>query len=411
MSNLSHRKASAKVRILRADGTSAAHADVTFDQVSHDFLFGCGGFEALALLAETDEAKRAFIQDRLDKWLDLFNYATLPFYWGRFEPVEGQPMTAPTLAAARWFRERGVTLKGHPLCWHTVCADWLMQYPDEVILDKQLARIHREVEGFRGVIDLWDVINEVVIMPVFDKYDNAVTRLCKRYGRVGLVKRVFDAAVASNPDGAFLINDFNVSPDYERLLEDLLEAGVPITAIGIQSHQHQGYWGLEKLADVLERFGRFGLPIHFTENTILSGALTPPEYDDLNDYAPSPWPSTPEGEARQAEQMAEFYTALFAHPRVEAVTTWSFTDDGWLEAPGGLLAKDNRPKPAYFALKDLIHGAWETHATLRADGDGWATLEGFRGDYAVRAVGQSGKLSLRGQGDAVTLRLAAGPGH
>jgi len=243
---------------------------------------------------------------------------------------------------------------------------------------------------------MWDVINEVVIMPDFDKYDNAVTRLCRRYGRVDLVRRVFDAARAVNPGATLLINDFNVSPAYEHLIEALLEAGVPISAIGIQSHQHQGYWGLEKLRDVLERFGRFGLPLHFTENTILSGALTPPEYDDLNDYAPVPWPSTPEGEARQAEQMAEFYAELFAHPLVEAVTTWSFTDDGWLEAPGGLLAKDNRPKPAYGALKELIHGAWETHVTLTADADGWVTLKGFKGAYTAQAPSGKARLELHG---------------
>ena len=38
---------------------------------------------------------------------------------------------------------------------------------------------------------MWDVINEVVIMPEFDKYDNAVTRICKEYGRLNLVKEVF----------------------------------------------------------------------------------------------------------------------------------------------------------------------------------------------------------------------------
>ena len=44
------------------------------------------------------------------------------------------------------------------------------------------------------MIGLWDVINEVVIMPIFDKYDNAVTRICQEYGRVPLVKAVFDEA-------------------------------------------------------------------------------------------------------------------------------------------------------------------------------------------------------------------------
>ena len=393
MSDLSHRKATARIRALRPDGSPAARTAIRFDQVRHDFLFGCGGFEAIELAGGADESRRAFLQDRMDKWLGLFNYATLPFYWGRFEPEEGHPHTDEVMAGAKWLRDRGVTLKGHPLCWHTVCADWLLKYTDDEIMKRQMARIRREVQNFRGIIDLWDAINEVVIMPAFDKYDNAVTRLCNAYGQVGLTRAVFEAAKAVNPGGTFLINDFNVSPDYERLLEKLLDAGVPIDAIGIQSHQHQGYWGLEKLRDVLERFGRFGLPLHFTENTILSGPLTPPEYDDLNDFAPDPWPSTPEGEARQAAQIAEMYAELFACPRVEAITYWGIGDDGWLNAPGGLLGRDNHIKPAYDALRDLIHGKWETHVEAITDAEGWVTLKGFRGTYTASSA--LGAASLR----------------
>ena len=401
MSDLSHRRAACRIRVLHPDGSPAAHARIRFDQLSHDFLFGCGGFEAVELAEDTDDARKAFLEDRMEKWLGLFNYATLPFYWGTFEPEEGHPRTDAVMAGAKWLRARGVTLKGHPLCWHTVCADWLLKYDDAQIMQRQLARIRREVGDFKGVIDMWDAINEVVIMPVFDKYDNAVTRLCKAHGQVGLTKAVFEAAKADNPGGTFLINDFNVSPDYEHLLEALLEAGVPIDAIGIQSHQHQGYWGLEKLRDVLERFGRFGLPLHFTENTILSGALTPPEYDDLNDFAPDPWESTPEGEARQAAQIAEMYSELFACPRVAAVTYWGIGDDGWLNAPGGLLGKDNHIKPAYEALNRLIHGAWETHADGVTDADGWVALEGFRGEYAATSPLGQGKIHLDGPGDRV----------
>ena len=401
---LEHRKATAELLVLRPDGSPAADAALQVDQTSHDFLFGCGGFEVLALLSDPPEEKRAFLQDRVDKWLGLFNYATLPFYWGNYEPVEGRTQYEPLMRTARYLREKGVTLKGHPLCWHTVCAPWLLQYSNEIILQKQLARIQREVSAFRGVIDMWDVINEVVIMPVFDKYDNAVTRLCRQHGRFGLVRKVFQEAHEANPEATLLINDFNMTQAYEILIEGLLDEGVPITAIGLQSHQHQGYWGLEKLNEVLERYSRFGIPLHFTENTILSGALTPPEYDDLNDYAPVPWPSTPEGEARQAEQMGEMYDALFAHPLVQAITNWSFTDDGWLEAPGGLIAKDNRLKPAYLALQKRIHGNWETHEALHTDADGRLTLTGFRGGYALKAEAGCATLGLHGDGpQTVTL--------
>lgn len=391
-----HRKATARLRILNADGTPAANQPVSVDQASHQFLFGCGAFDAVALMKTQDAQQRAFLQERMEKWLRLFNYGTLPFYWGRYEPQEGKTAFTETMAAAKWLREKGVHVKGHPLCWHTACAPWLMQYSNEEIMRRQIARIHRDVTAYRGVIDLWDVINEVVIMPVFDKYDNAITRICKEKGRIRLVKKVFAAAKESNPDAVLLINDFNVSVAYEILLEGLLEAGVPISAIGIQSHQHQGYWGLDKLNNVLERFSRFGLPIHFTENTLISGEIMPAHIVDLNDWQVDSWPSTPEGEERQAREIAEMYSVLFAHPLVEAITTWDFNDGCWLKAPSGFVHEDNSEKPSYHALQGLIHGAWETHETLKTDAEGYLTFTGFKGGYAVEANGRKAAFDLHG---------------
>ena len=251
-------------------------------------------------------------------------------------------------------------------------------------MDKQLARINREVTAFRGVIDIWDVINEVVIMPVFDKYDNAVTRLCKRYGQVGLVKEVFAAAKAANPEGTFLINDFNTSPKYEELIEQCLDAGVEISAIGIQSHQHQGYWGTEKLYDVLKRFSRFGLPIHFTENTLVSGTLIPEYIEDLNDWQVKEWPTTIAGEERQAKEWEEMYRILFADPNIKAITGWDFADGAWLNAPSGLVTVDNREKPAYKKLLSLVKGEWWTKdQVIRTNSDGIVSVKGTKGTYEI----------------------------
>ena len=394
MDQLKHRKAAAKLRILNPDGSPAAGRSVRVDQVSHQFLFGCGAFDAVEIMKTDDEKKRTFLQERMEKWLGLFNYGTLPFYWGRYEPVEGQTAYTETMAAARWLLEKGVTVKGHPLCWHTACAPWLMQYSNAEILRRQIERIHRDVSAFKGVIGLWDVINEVVIMPEFDKYDNAITRVCKELGRVGIVKEVFAAAKETDPDAVLLINDFNTSKRYEELIEDLLEAGVPIGTIGIQSHQHQGYWGLEKLNDVLERFSRFGLPIHFTENTLISGDIMPAHIVDLNDWQVDEWPSTPEGEERQAREISEMYTALFSHPLVEAITTWDFNDGCWLKAPSGFVHEDNSIKPSYEALKQLIHGDWETHEVLTADAGGFISFTGFKGDYSVQADAGNARFTL-----------------
>ena len=395
-----HRKGKARLQILNPDGTPAVRQPVCIDQVSHQFLFGCGAFDAVELMKTQDAARKAFLRERMDKWFSLFNYGTLPFYWGRYEPVEGQTAYRETMEAAKWLREKGVQVKGHPLCWHTACAAWLMQYSNDEILRRQIERIHRDMSAFKGVIGLWDVINEVVIMPVFDKYDNAITRICKDLGRVGIVKEVFAAAKETDPDAVLLINDFNTSRQYEQLIEDLLEAGVPISAIGIQSHQHQGYWGLEKLNDVLERFSRFGLPIHFTENTLISGKIMPAHIVDLNDWQVDEWPSTPEGEERQAREISEMYSVLFAHPLVEAITTWDFNDGCWLKAPSGFVHRDNSEKPSYYALKELIHGEWETHETPVTDGEGFVSFTGFRGDYTVRTGNGNAAFSLKGGTDS-----------
>ena len=391
---LAHRQANARLRVLSPDGTPAVRREVSVDQVSHQFLFGCGAFDAVELMKTQDEKKQAFLRERMEKWLALFNYGTLPFYWGRYEPEEGKPAFRETMAAAKWLRQSGVQVKGHPLCWHTACAPWLLKYSNEEILCRQLERIHRDVTAYRDTIGLWDVINEVVIMPEFDRYDNAITRICREKGRVGLVKEVFAAAKECDPNAVLLINDFNTSEAYAHLIQDLLEANVPISAIGIQSHQHQGYWGLEKLNRVLERFSRFGLPIHFTENTLISGDIMPTHIVDLNDWQVDEWPSSPEGEERQAREISEMYSVLFAHPLVEAITTWDFNDGCWLKAPSGFVHEDNTEKPSYTALKNLIHGAWETHETLVTDDDGFLAFTGYKGDYQLKTAAGSAGFAL-----------------
>ena len=86
-----------------------------------------------------------YFKDITESWLEIFNYATLPFYWGNFEPEEGKPQTEKLLKTAKYLQSKGVKVKGHPLCWHTVCADWLLKYDNKTIMEKQFGRIDREV--------------------------------------------------------------------------------------------------------------------------------------------------------------------------------------------------------------------------------------------------------------------------
>ncbi|MDR3192586.1 MAG: endo-1,4-beta-xylanase [Treponema sp.] len=407
-----HRKSAVQLRLSYRNGASVAGEPVEIRQTGHEFLFGCGGFDAVELAGGKPDGtalspeEAAPIRDRLEKIFSVNNYATLPFYLGRYEPVEGKPDQERTLAAAKWFGERNIITKGHPLCWHSVCAPWLMEYSNGEILKRVIARIERDVGVFKGSIDRWDVINEAVIMPIFDKYDNAVTRICRELGRVKLIKEVFSAARRANPNAVLVLNDFNVSIDYEILVDGCLQAGVPIDVIGIQSHQHQGYWGREKLREVLDRFSHFGLPLHFTENTLISGDLMPGHIVDLNDWQVDSWPSTPEGEERQAREVSELYEILFSHPSVEAITTWCAIDGRWLKAPGGLLRNDNSPKPAYRALKTKILEEWRTEERSFTSDAGELSFEGFRGTYEVSAGNAKAAFVLNGKTGKIDLTLA-----
>jgi len=403
-----HRTSQATLTVTH-HGAPLIGQDVVVQQRQHQFLFGSNWGESTIGLANGELAGREkdLAERRNTHFLQLFNQATLPFYWGRFEPQRGQPDTQRILNTARWYQAQGCRLKGHPLCWHTLAADWLLPLTNREILQAQIERIQRDVSDFAGLIDMWDVVNEAVIMPIFDRYDNGITRICKDLGRIELIRTMFETARATNPRATLLLNDFDVSPAYDILVEGCLAAGIQIDVIGIQSHMHQGYWGVERTQAVLDRFTRFQRPIHFTENTIVSGYLMPPEIVDLNDYQVSDWPSTPDGEARQAEEVVLHYKTLLAHPLVEAITWWDISDGGWLNAPAGLLRKDHSPKPAYDALLKLIKGDWWlSPTTFTTDDHGQLTFTGFLGEYELSVGKQNVRFIVSEKGAAqVTIDL------
>lgn len=386
--SLAHRVTSTTVTLRGPDGAPLADTGVVVRQVDHAVSFGCTGFEFLP--PDEDDTtnlppREGEFEAMAQQWLGIFNTATLPFYWGQFEPSEGSPKIDRLLAGARWFCERGVRLKGHPLVWHTIPPQWLAGRPTEEIEQVVRERVRRDVTAFTGVIDTWDAINEVVIMPVFENEPsmNAITQLSREIGRYGIMRLAFEEARAANPNVTLLLNDFNMTTAYDTLIEGALEAGIQIDALGLQSHMHQGYWGEELTLKTLERFSRYGLPIHFTENTLLSGDLMPAHIVDLNDYQPDHWPSTPEGEERQADEIVRHYRTLMSHPSVESITYWNLFDRGmWLGAPGGLVRTDGTEKPAYHALRDLVRGEWwlaDTH--LRTDANGRVDVAGWKGTY------------------------------
>ncbi len=395
-----HRKGDGVIRIRNASGAPVAGAKVTVEQLQHDFLFGCNFFMFNRCgRPELEDAYRT-------RFAALLNYCTLPFYWASYEAQRGKPNYDSTDQAAAWTREHGITCKGHPLAWDHPAGNpaWLPEDPKEV---EQLSvgRVREIVSRFAGRIDFWDVVNEATHLAEKPNKTKMADWAAAK-GAVPYVAEHLQAARAANPKATLLVNDYRTEPAYFRILDQLRDDGkLLFNVVGIQSHMHDGVWPLHHVWELCDRYGRLGLPIHFTESTIVSGPRKGPGEN---------WgETTAQEEARQAELGANFYTALFAHPAVRAITWWDFSDLGaWQGAPAGWLRRDLSPKPVYDRMLALVKQAWWTKANGVTDARGEFKLRAFYGKHRVIAELPDGQRFVREahweRGQENNLELKAG---
>jgi GH35 family endo-1,4-beta-xylanase len=298
------------------------------------------------------------------------------------------------------------------LIWHfpSTNPDWLPDSPAKVHEIMQ-ARIKGIVSAFSPEVEYWDVLNEPTTAWM---YNNPVARWENGLGPLTTGLMGLEWAAAANPDATLVINDYNVKFDlwsflslfhpvrfwkmlvrspvqrfpnsYDRYLIRLKELGGDFHAVGLQSHMHMGNWSMKELWETCERYAKLGAPIHFTEVTVLSGRhkIMQPFDPELN----QPWPSTEKGEKSQADYAEKFYTLLFSHPSVEAITWWDLIDrDAWMGAPAGLIRDDLTEKPAYERLHHLVKEKWWARFEGRTDEEGRVSFRGFCGDYNLYVSG------------------------
>ncbi len=345
------RKDDASIRIVDAEGRPLEGATVVIKQVSHDFLFGCNiyMFDRYGSAEENELYKQRF--------RDLFNYATTGFYWRNYEPERGKPDYASTDKVVAWCEENGIRLKGHPLLWDHEAGEpvWAGGQPSADIQEKRVFDILRR---YSGRIDFWEVVNE------------------PSHCREVKIDEPYQWAREADPDAYLIVNDYYVMadgcPQFFDLLQEAERNGVPFDGIGIQAHEPRTMrFPLNQVRTILDKYATLGKELHITEFTPTSAGQR-----ITGSHVRGRW-----DEAAQADYAVKFYTVCFAHPSVVAVTWWDLCDErSWLKG-GGLLRKDLGPKPAYDALRKLIHEVWKTRTEGKTDENGSFSFRGFHGAY------------------------------
>ena len=352
-----YRKGDAIVRVVDGQGGAVRGAKVVLELVRHDFLFGANiyAFDQFRTEAENEAYKRRFAS--------LFNYATVGFYWKWYEPEPGQPRYAYTDKVVAWCAQQSIRMKGHPLLWADAAGipAWSQGQPSP---EKQRARVREIMLRYQGRIDFWEVVNEPSHLPTL-KIDDPY-----RWAR------------EASPQATLVVNDYYVladgHPPFYQLLEAAQARGVPFDGIGIQAHEPRTLrFPLDRVRRTLDKYGALGKSLHVTEFTPTSSGQPILGAEGQGGV----W-----DEAAQADYATKFYRVCFAQPKMVAVTWWDLCDShAWLKG-GGLLRSDLTPKPAYEALKNLIHREWHTRVEGVTDASGVFRLRGFYGQYQAQVA-------------------------
>ena len=396
-----HRKGDFELVLYDEKGELLKGAQVEAQMLDIDFNFGANIF----MLGEYESEEKNRLYE--EKFLALFNSASVPLYWEGTEPREGylrydrdtprDVYRRPPGDAVRDFcKEKGLHMKGHPLFWHEFIPHWL---PDDfkelkLLIVKRFGEI---AERYRDDVEMFDVVNEP--SRIYDVY----MRDRRQPGRKSIVPEedycvwVYDLARKYFPANKLIFND-TVKAAFDEFhgkyscfyltAKDLIGRGVPIDEIGLQCHcsddRPRNVYDTECLYDVLDTYASLGKTLNISEISIPSRSGG----EDISDL--------------QKELAVRLYKACFSHEAMTGITWWNLPDDGILvtkrvavgeNLPStGLLDPDYNEKPAYKALKKLIREDWRTDAAVTA-GEGVAKFRGFYGTYKV-TVTHNGKTSV-----------------
>jgi len=368
------RKEDVSVTVRGEDGSPVEGARIVAQQVVSRFRVGCNifGFDRFS-----NPEQNALYAKRFE---ELFDFATLPFYWRGYEPERGKPQHAYREKVARWCREHEIIAKGHPLAW-TVNSGrprWVEKLPPEESLAALKGRITDCVSHFKGLINTWDVVNEPTHTRPWPGTKSTADYVehCLRWAR------------EANPDAFLIVNEYYVIQDTEgkgpfyKLIKELIRRNAPFDAIGLQCHEPRTDWyPLNMVEKTLKTYAKLGKPIHVTEFTPTSGGKP-----ITGSYHKGVW-----DEKAQADYAEQFFRICFGNPAVECIVWWDLCEaKAWLKG-GGLLRRDLTSKGVYHRVQRLVREEWRTRFQGVTDTKGRTAFRGFHGKYQLTVEARGAK--------------------
>lgn len=362
---------------------------VKIEQLNHSFLFG-GNIFLFGQFKTVEQNKRYE-----NTFGDLFNTATIAFYWKTLEPQQGKPRyevessyifrRPPTDPVVSFCESKGVLPKGHAIIYgmrRWGQPDWMPE--DRKAMEPFFEKHIQELANRYGErVKLWDVVNEPV-----DQANRGAMPDDYTYKTFKWAMQYFPSSVKFN------INDIDIKCElpyvrrYVEIARNMIDRGIRIDNVGAQMHifdpkeasmiaKGSAILTPEKINNVIDCLREVGRPIHVSEVTVC---------------APD---STAVGKKIQSVIARNLYRYWFSDPDITGITWWNVVDGG--AAPGepsfsGLYDKDLNRKPVYDTLDQLINHEWKTTFTTKMDKSGVLSFRGFKGHYQATWKDKKGKI-------------------
>ncbi|RYE19589.1 MAG: endo-1,4-beta-xylanase [Sphingobacteriaceae bacterium] len=310
---------------------------------------------------------RSFQGKQADFILSQFNSLTPEnaMKMGPIHPEENRYNWRDADSIVSFAQKNGLKVRGHNLCWHEQTPAWLFkdangnEVTKEVLLQRLKDHIYTVVNRYKGKIYAWDVVNEAISDDPQEFLRNSMWyKICGE----DFIFKAFQYAHEADPKAVLFYNDYNTERPEKRdrvykLLKQLVDAKIPVNAVGLQAHWSLQEPSNQELIDAIKKFSSLGLKVQITE---LDVSIYPWEKDRRALRPGESMAFTPEAEQKQVEKYRDMFKIFRDYKRViSGVTFWNISDRyTWLDTypVAGrknyplLFDQNEQPKKAFWSV-------------------------------------------------------------